>query len=226
MNDTKIRLLDAAEELFAEHGIAETSLRDITAHADANLAAVNYHFGGKDGLLEAVFGRRLTPVNQERMELLGTFERAAGDHPVPVEQILYANLAPPFRRLDEWGESAQRFMRIVARVNADPSSNLHATFLSYFDELRTRFLGALGRTLPTLTATEVERRFHYSLAAMMHTFCWGQKIACLCPHPSDHRDRVLTSLIEYAAAGLRAPRDGANLKALRELERAGKELVT
>ena len=218
MSDTKTRLLDAAEQLFAEHGIAETSLRDITTHAEANLAAVNYHFGGKDGLLAAVFDRRLRPVNQERLELIGAFESAAGGRPVPLEQILYANLAPPFRTLDEWGESGQRFMRIVARINADPSSSIHQAFLRHFDGIRKRFLAALGRTLPELEPTEVERRFHYSLAAMLHTFCWGAQIACLCAHPSDHRERVLNSLIEYAVAGLRAPGGSVDLGELRRLE--------
>ena len=218
MIDTKTRLLDAAETLFADRGIAETSLRDITTLAAANLAAVNYHFGGKDGLLAAVFDRRLRPVNQERLELLGAFEHAAGEHSVPLEQILYANLAPPFRTLDEWGETGERFMRIVARVNADPSSSIHAAFLRHFEGVRARFLAALGHALPELNATEVERRFHYSLAAMLHTFCWGAQIACLCAHPSDHRDRVFTSLIEYAVAGLRAARDSVDLGELRRLE--------
>jgi len=219
MSDTKTRLLDAAETLFADHGIAETSLRDITAHAEANLAAVNYHFGGKDGLLAAVFDRRLRPVNQERLDLLETFERTAGEEAVPLEQILYANLAPPFRMLDEWGEAGQRFMRIVARINADPSNSIHEAFLRHFDGIRARFLAALGRTLPDLDATEVERRFHYSLAAMLHTFCWGAQIPCLCAHPSEHRERVFASLIDYAMAGLRAERDSVDLDELRRLER-------
>lgn len=219
MSDTKTRLLDAAEVLFAERGIAEASLRDITTHATANLAAVNYHFGGKNGLLAAVFERRLGPVNEERLELLNAFERAAGDHPVPLEQIVYANLAPPFRTLDEWGETGERFMRIVARINADPSSSIHEAFLRHFDGIRARFLAALGRALPDLDATEVERRFHYSLAAMLHTFCWGAQIACLCPRPREHRDCVFTSLIEYGVAGLRAPRGSVDIAGLRSLER-------
>jgi AcrR family transcriptional regulator len=221
MSDTKTRLLDAAETLFADHGIAETSLRDITTHAEANLAAVNYHFGGKDGLLAAVFDRRLRPVNQERLELLDAFESAAGADSVPLAQILYANLAPPFRMLDESGESGesgQRFMRIVARINADPSSSIHQAFLRHFDGIRARFLAALGRALPELEATEVERRFHYSLAAMFHTFCWGAQIACLCAQPHENRERVFTSLLEYAVAGLHAPRDSIDLGDLRRLE--------
>ena len=55
--DTKERILDVAERLFADHGYATTSLRDITTEADVNLASVNYHFGSKDALLIAVLNR-------------------------------------------------------------------------------------------------------------------------------------------------------------------------
>ena len=67
---TKARILDAAEELFMEHGFEATSLRQITATARVNLAAVNYHFGSKEDLFEAVLTRRLDPMNQERLALL------------------------------------------------------------------------------------------------------------------------------------------------------------
>lgn len=224
MSETKDRLLDAAEELFAERGVAETSLREITALADANLAAVNYHFGGKDGLLEAVFARRLRPVNRERLALLDAFEREAGEEPVPVEQILYANLAPPFRTLDELGEAGERFMRIVARINADPSSPLHAVFVRQFDEIRTRYLAALGRALPQLDEDEVERRFHYTLAAMIHTFCWSKHIGPLSAAPRDQREQVFASLVAFAAAGMRAPRGGTDIDALAALEERTKEI--
>jgi AcrR family transcriptional regulator len=68
--DTKQKILDCAEKLFALHGFRGTSLRRITAAADVNLAAVHYHFGSKDGLIEAVFERRMEPLNEERMERL------------------------------------------------------------------------------------------------------------------------------------------------------------
>ena len=215
MQDTKDRLLDAAETLFADSGIAAASLRDITALAEANLAAVNYHFGGKDGLLQAVFDRRLLPVNRARLDLLDSFETAAAGAPLPLAQIVYANLAPAFRSLDDWGEGGQRFMRLVARIMADPSSSIHHAFVRQFDEVRQRFLAAFGRALPNLEAAEIERRFHYTLAAMMHTFCWGPHIECLCPTPREHRDRVLSSLIDYAVGGLRSESGAADLEDLR-----------
>ncbi len=67
-SETVERILDAAEQLFAEKGFAETSLRLITSKAGVNLAAVNYHFGSKKALIQAVFSRFLGPfcVSLER----------------------------------------------------------------------------------------------------------------------------------------------------------------
>ena len=76
---TKDRILDAAESLFMEHGFEATSLRAITAAAGVNLASVNYHFGSKEVLFQAVLTRRLDPMNQERLDLLTTLERESGN---------------------------------------------------------------------------------------------------------------------------------------------------
>src|SRR3989440_3450092 len=76
--DTKTRILDAAERLFVEHGFEATSLRSLTSAAAVNLAAVHYHFGSKEELFQAVLTRRLDPMNQERIDLLGKVEREAG----------------------------------------------------------------------------------------------------------------------------------------------------
>src|SRR5437867_10382410 len=85
---TKGRILDAGEELFMEHGFEATTLRQITAAADVNLAAVHYHFGSKEELFHAVLARRLDPMNQERLSLLTRFEHDAAAHPLSCEKIL------------------------------------------------------------------------------------------------------------------------------------------
>ena len=91
---TKDRLLDAAEELFSSRGIDATSLRAITIAAEVNLAAVNYHFGSKDGLVKTVFLRRLEPLNNERLELLDALEISAAGAPIELEAILDAWVMP------------------------------------------------------------------------------------------------------------------------------------
>src|SRR5438046_10505596 len=95
--DTKTRILDAAERLFVEHGFEATSLRSLTSSAGVNLAAVNYHFGSKEELFQAVLTRRLDPTNQERIELLSKLESGAGDRPIACERGLAAMLVPARR---------------------------------------------------------------------------------------------------------------------------------
>ena len=67
---TKERILGAAEELFAQHGFAGTSLRQVTSRADVNIAAVNYHFGSKENLVNEVFRRRMDDMTAARLSLL------------------------------------------------------------------------------------------------------------------------------------------------------------
>src|ERR1700687_1020332 len=95
--DTKTRILDAAESLFMEHGFEATSLRSLTTAAGVNLAAVNYHFGTKEVLFQAVLTRRLDPMNQERILLLEKLEREAIGRALSCEKILFAMLIPALR---------------------------------------------------------------------------------------------------------------------------------
>src|SRR6476646_5170965 len=91
---TKTRILDAAEQLFMEHGFEATSLRSLTTAAGVNLAAVHYHFGSKEELFQAVLTRRLDPMNQERIDLLTRLEHEAAPNPLPCDRILSAMFVP------------------------------------------------------------------------------------------------------------------------------------
>src|SRR5512138_2861404 len=93
-HETRTRILDAAEELFMLHGFEGTSMRLLTAKAGVNLAAVNYHFGSKDALIEAVFRRRLDPMNVSRTAELDGVEAQSGSRPPTPEAIIRAFLAP------------------------------------------------------------------------------------------------------------------------------------
>ena len=92
--ETRERVLEVAERLFAERGLDAVSIRDIIAAAEANLGAINYHFGTKDRLIEAVFERRLVPSTQERLRALKAVEMAAGDQPPKLEAVLEAIFRP------------------------------------------------------------------------------------------------------------------------------------
>lgn len=221
MNDTKQKLLDAAEQLFAAKGFAATSLRDITTLADANLASVNYHFGSKEALIDAVFERRLEPVNRERIELLDAYEAAANGAAVDLRQILWAYLAPPFRYVHGAGIGGRDFMRIVGRVQAAPGESISAAFLGQFETVKTRFHAALHRALPALSDDEVSRRMHHVIGAMAHTFCWSGTLACLRSNEAPESDAVLHSILGFALAGMQAPPANIEIPELPALQPAG-----
>src|SRR5204863_2441831 len=119
--DTKTRILDAAEILFMEHGFEATSLRSLTSAASVNLAAVNYHFGSKEELFQAVLTRRLDPMNQERIDLLERVEREVPGKPVTCERILSAMLIPALRLARDEERGGKNFLRLLGRAYADPA---------------------------------------------------------------------------------------------------------
>ena len=119
--DTRESLLDAAESLFSEHGIQAASLRAITQRAGANLAAVHYHFGSKEGLVRAVFSRRLKPLHEERMKLLDACDL---DSAGAVEQVLKAFMAPLLRGARETPEGTRGFARLMGRAFSEPAEEV------------------------------------------------------------------------------------------------------
>lgn len=201
--DTKERILDVAERLFADFGFATTSLRDITREADVNLASVNYHFGSKEALLAAVLTRRFEPVNAHRIELLDELERNAGDDPPELEDVLRAFIGPPFEMCAGWGKSGQKFTRLLGRVHAETNDEFRKSFMRQFKEVFDRFTTALQRALPDVEHAEITYRAWFLIGSMSHTMMWDDTFG---PHEGK-RDaaEVLDSLIQFAAGGMSAP---------------------
>ena len=205
--DTKERIMDVAERLFAERGFSATSLRDITGEAEANLASVNYHFQSKEGLLAAIFERYVGPVNHARLEALGAVEAQADGTPPDLEELLRAFLGPAFTRWRQRGAAGARFMRLAGRMHAETDEHLRAIFLNQFREVARRFLRAFRNALPHLDENEVNLRMHFLVGAMAHTLLWIENM----PGPPFGRRRTvppeeaLESLVRFVAAGMTAP---------------------
>src|SRR5215469_4852174 len=109
MIDTKQKILDAAERLIADQGYAATSLRHIIAEAGVNLAAVHYHFGSKEDLLDQLILDKASPVNAERLRLLERFEAESAGRPVPVDRVLAAFFDP----MIESGSRSPQFVKLM-----------------------------------------------------------------------------------------------------------------
>src|SRR5699024_5802879 len=121
--DTVKRILDAAEVLFAQKGFAETSLRAITSKAGVNLAAVNYHFGSKEALIQAVFERYLTPFCQALEVRLDALEEE-GD--VPLEHLLGVVSRLALGGQDGEPRRAMIFFRLSGQAYSQPQNHLRA----------------------------------------------------------------------------------------------------
>lgn len=206
--NTKDRILNAAERLFARDGFEATSLRAITAEASVNLAAVNYHFQSKEALVQAVIGRRMGPVNARRLTLLDAYEADAGGAPVPFEKIMDAFLRPV---LEIVAGHAREFAPLVGRLYTEPGDFSERLFKDQFQALAQRFIPAFQHALPDLPPTELYWRLHFSIGALTHTMGAPRMLRVfsggLCD-PSD-ADGTLAHMKTFVLAGLAAPATAA-----------------
>lgn len=199
------RLLMVAERMFADEGLAAVSVRAITAAAQVNLASLHYHFGSKEGLLEAIFSARAKPIADERMRMLGECREGPGRPPL-LDQILAAFLLPALTLGMEPRFGGPAFARLRARLGTEPEK-VHQRILSKaFDESSKAFMVALQAALPDLSPADVAWRFHFLLGTMVYTMAYSGRIRSLTDacDPSDRR-AALTHLIPFLVAGFRAP---------------------
>ncbi len=201
--DTRAKLLDAAEHLFAHEGVNKASLRAITQAAGANLAAVHYHFGSKEALVREVLARRLNPLNRRRIELLDQVE-AASANPT-VEDVVRAFIQPTLEMVQR-ERGGHAFARFVCRTFSEPDENFRDILIDQFRDIVTRFTTAFERALPGLPREELFWRFHFMVGSMVHTaglgFLAHRLSGGLC-NPAD-LDGLTIRLVRFLSGGLRA----------------------
>lgn len=203
---TADRLLDAAENLFAEKGVAAASLREITRAAETNVAAVSYHFGSKDGLVRAVWARRMLPVNEERLRRLDAAEADAAPDAPPVEEILRTFIGPGLLLMEGHGS----FLRFAARLHAEPF-RMSNEFLAAarFPELVERYRSVLIRSLPDVPVPVLWWDMQFVVGAMLHMFakCGEIEVISRGEVTREGPAEVTERLVTFAAAGLRGARE-------------------
>lgn len=197
---TKQRILDAAEELFASHGFAGASLRQVTSAAQVNLAAVNYHFGSKENLINEVLRLRLDKLNADRAHALAT---AVAKSPVQLEDVLGAWIRPALAvSTQEKGGTA--FVRILARTYAEQNERLRTFLHDNYGHVLREFATALSTLLPHLDKQELYWRMDIITGALTFAMADFGTIKRRGASAEQHRDLTAGHLIQFAAAGLRA----------------------
>jgi AcrR family transcriptional regulator len=207
----KDHILDAAESLFAEQGFAQVSIRDIAEHANANVAAVNYHFGSKERLFEALFARRVVPVNEMRLQLLDEAERRSRAGKPRLRDVVEAFVRPPLLLGDPGSHGAQGLvmMRFLSRMLAMPKE--HVFLEAYYGEVRARFITRLTEILPSQPYETVLWRYNLMVGALIYALAGPQRMlrspAAEPPQPGDswNVEDAIAEVVDFCAAGFSAP---------------------
>ncbi|MCA1300185.1 TetR/AcrR family transcriptional regulator [Stappia indica] len=203
--ETRTRIIEVAESLFARRSFASVSLREITTEANVALAAVNYHFGSKEGLFKAVFLRRARDLNRERAQLLQEAEARSETGIVPLREVLTALLGPGIRwSFDPGGRGL--FIQFLIRCQVDRASPLYDLFYRDVGHLR-RFIPYLQKVLPELSAEEIHWRLHFTLGTLHYTITDLQRLEHISEGICDisQYEPVLERIVSFAEAGFRAP---------------------
>lgn len=195
---TKDRILGAAEELFAQHGFAGTSLRQVTSKADVNIAAVNYHFGSKENLINEVFRRRMDDMSKARIAQL---KSALANDPNDLHALLAAFVEPALATIERSGA----FVRVLARAYVEKNDNLRQFLSENYGHVLREFAKAIAPCVPQLSKEQLYWRLDFTIGALTYTMAdFGTVKRREGVTETAHRERAAAELIRFAEAGLKA----------------------
>jgi len=189
-----------------QHGFEGTSMRPLTTKAGVNLAAVNYHFGSKHALIEAVFRRRLDPMNLARIAELEMLE--AEERPSSPETIIRAFITPGLRLLEDAKGGGRNFARLLGRTYTEPNKAVRALIGQMYAPTMQRYKAALERALPQMPREELVWRMHFMFGTLAYTLAATDTVQLIAGcKPEDRYDARLLEerLTAFLAAGLTAP---------------------
>lgn len=189
-------------------GFEGTSMRVLTAKAGVNLAAVNYHFGSKDALIEAVFRRRLDPMNAQRIRELDALEAAAGGKPLDSEAIIRAFVRPGLSHLEDAKGGGRNFIRLLGRTYTEPNKPIRVLIGQLYAPAMERYKKALEHALPQMPREELVWRMHFMFGTLAYTLAATDTVQLIAGcKPEDRYDARLLEdrLTAFLTAGLNAP---------------------
>ncbi|WP_425045171.1 TetR/AcrR family transcriptional regulator [Primorskyibacter sp. S87] len=193
---TRARILDAAEQVFAERGFEGASIRDIAALAGVQVGLVHHHGGGKEELFHQTVARRANDLARIRLENLETL-KARGD--VTLRALLDCFIRPYVSLAQNEGAHWLAYGRLVAHVSADPRWRWIAA--ECFDPTAGRFIDEICALYPEIDREWIATGQVYSVAAMLAHLNTSWRVEALSPGAGELR---LEQLIEFSAAGLEA----------------------
>ncbi|MEQ6885221.1 TetR/AcrR family transcriptional regulator [Salicola sp. Rm-C-2C1-2] len=206
-SDTVDRILDAAEELFAERGFSETSLRMITGKAGVNLAAVNYHFGSKKSLIQAVFARFLTPFCTALEEAFDRLEAESAPEPPCLESVLRVLTSTLVEMPRQHDRSIAIYMRLQGLAYTQSQGHLRRFLESEYSHTFGRFMRLLKNATPELSAVERYWRNQFVLGATAFTLSSSDALTEILWNKlgvDTPIEEIVDQLVPFLASGMQA----------------------
>ena len=203
---TKNKILDAAEQLFADKGFNGTSLREITSQAEVNLAAVNYHFGSKKELIKAVMSRYMNELSPRLESSLQAINQQAGQ---PTLVNVFSAFVEPLLSLNEFQENGtSNFLQLLGRGYTDSQGFLRWFLTTQYPNVIAYFVNAVQKAYPELTAEEMFWRLHFTMGTIVFTMSSSDALIDIAQNDFDKKidiAGVIEQVIPYVAAGVAAP---------------------
>jgi AcrR family transcriptional regulator len=189
------KLLDTAERLFAEHGLGGVSLRAINAEAGLSPAALHYHFGTQQSLVEALLERHMPALMERRRLLLDALDGRA--EAPSSRDVLDALIRPQVELLAEGGEPALRYLHFIRRLQAD--GDLDPRFVvERWPGGVERLVPLLQRANPSLPLPLVQLRLGFAIDAMLRSLTQG----------AHDLEAHVSALLDFLTGGFDAPVSG------------------
>ncbi len=199
---TRDKILQSAWKLFAEEGFEAVSVRDVTNHADVNLASVSYHFGSKSGLIQEIIAMALVPLNRQRVVLL----KQAGDEAGGVENVSLHGIiecfVKPIVEPEAYGGSASMIARLIARYLIDIEYDVPDSVMEAFSDVYKIFGTAIHAQCPDIEPKEALEKMIYSTGAIfMYQAFSGQATKATSARYNLNSDDYLDSAVKFCVAG-------------------------
>ncbi|MBO9711456.1 MAG: TetR family transcriptional regulator [Sphingomonas sp.] len=198
------QILDAAEDLFSQHGLYGVTLKDVAKQVGVHHTLLNYYFDDKKALFDAVFARRAVVTSEKRMKALDEYETACGGKPT-IEGALHAFLDTDLDLYIQGGEGWKNYAKLGAQVANTPAWGADLMD-EHFDPVVLRLISILQQALPEAAPEDIFWGYHFVTGALMLTLARTGRIdklsGGLCH--SDDFVAVKEHMATFMAAGFRS----------------------
>lgn len=202
--ETRARIFDAAERIFAARGFEGASIRDIAEAAAVQKALVSFHGGSKEGLFAKVVARRAQELADIRLAALDTL---LATKTATLADILDSFIRPLLQKTFEGGPQWQAYARLIAQVSADQRWQEIAR--TCFDPAARRFIAAIAQRHPDAAPQVVASCFVFTVSAMLSLSTSQWRVSTLGnSHDAPDQEVLIQDLIRFCEAGMRRVLEG------------------